>query len=54
MSVATDYLGPRPLVDLHTAGLKVGQSLSKYKRESGSKTKAESDTLTFNPYAQSF
>jgi hypothetical protein len=25
MSVATDYLGPRPLVDLHTAGLKVGE-----------------------------
>lgn len=25
MSVATDYLGPRPLIDLHAAGLKVGE-----------------------------
>lgn len=25
MSVATDYVGPRPLIDLHAAGLKVGQ-----------------------------
>jgi len=27
MSVTTDYLGPRPLIDLHTAGLKVGELL---------------------------
>lgn len=25
MSIATDYLGPKPLIDLHTAGLKVGE-----------------------------
>lgn len=25
MSAATDYLGPRPMIDLHTAGLKVGE-----------------------------
>lgn len=25
MSLATDYLGPKPLVDLHAAGLKVGE-----------------------------
>jgi hypothetical protein len=27
MSAATDYLGPRPMIDLHTAGLKVGEVL---------------------------
>jgi len=27
MSVTTDYLGPRPLIDLHTAGFKVGELL---------------------------
>lgn len=29
MSVTTDYLGPRPLVDLHTAGLKIGEELAR-------------------------
>jgi hypothetical protein len=29
MSVATDYLGPRPLIDLHTAGLKVGEVMAR-------------------------
>jgi len=28
MSVTTDYLGPKPLVDLHTAGLKVGEVMA--------------------------
>jgi hypothetical protein len=27
MSVSTDYVGPKPLIDLHTAGLKVGECL---------------------------
>jgi len=27
MTVATDYVGPRPVIDLHTAGLKVGELL---------------------------
>jgi hypothetical protein len=29
MSVATDYVGPRPLIDLHTAGLKVGEEMAR-------------------------
>lgn len=29
MSVATDYLGPKPLIDLHTAGLKVGEFMAR-------------------------
>lgn len=27
MAVTTDYVGPRPVIDLHTAGLKVGEAL---------------------------
>lgn len=27
MSLTTDYLGPKPVIDLHSAGLKVGESL---------------------------
>lgn len=27
MSVTTDYVGPKPVIDLHTAGLKVGEEL---------------------------
>jgi len=29
MSLSTEYLGPKPLIDLHTAGLKVGEVLAK-------------------------
>jgi len=29
MSVTTEYLGPRPLIALHTAGLKIGEVLSR-------------------------
>ena len=29
MSLSTDYLGPRPLIDLHSAGLKVGEVLAR-------------------------
>lgn len=31
MSVTTDYVGPKPVIDLHSAGLKVGQLLYKAK-----------------------
>ena len=27
MSVTTDYVGPKPVIDLHTAGLKVGEMM---------------------------
>ena len=29
MSLSTDYLGPRPVIDLHTAGLKVGELMAR-------------------------
>lgn len=29
MSVATDYLGPKPLIDLHSAGLRVGETMAR-------------------------
>jgi len=29
MSVTVDYLGPKPLIDLHTAGLKVGEAMAR-------------------------
>ena len=34
MSVGTDYVGPKPLIKLHTAGLKVGECLA-HARKSG-------------------
>jgi hypothetical protein len=33
MSVTTDYLGPRPLIDLHTAGLKVGEIMARCRKD---------------------
>lgn len=45
MSVATDYLGPRPVIDLHTAGLKVGQELIEGMRIYGTAHKAKQHAL---------
>lgn len=33
MTVATDYVGPRPVIDLHAAGLRVGQALVEMRRQ---------------------
>lgn len=41
MSVTTAYLGPRPLVDLHSAGLKVGQEMISLKKEERSAVEVE-------------
>jgi len=30
MSITTDFVGPKPLIDLHTAGLKVGKIMNDY------------------------
>jgi hypothetical protein len=35
MSVTTGYLGPRPVVELHTAGLKVGEVMARARRATG-------------------
>jgi hypothetical protein len=41
MTVATDYLGPRPLIDLHVAGLLVGQNLASARRTGKTAREAE-------------
>jgi hypothetical protein len=40
MAVATDYLGPRPVIDLHTAGLKVGGDVVRLRMTGASATEA--------------
>lgn len=54
MSVATDYLGPRPLVFLHTAGLKVGEAMAQARRDGLTGAQAEAWTLKNCALAQSF
>lgn len=54
MSVGTDYLGPKPLIDLHTAGLKVGERLA-YARARGLPAReGEFTVLRETPLAQGF
>ncbi len=53
MSVRTDYVGPKPLVDLHTAGLKVGEELSRA-RLSGLDYDASISKTLNNQIAQDF
>jgi len=45
MTVTTDAVGPRPVVDLHTAGLSVGQRLVEKMREFGHAAAAETSAL---------
>ncbi len=54
MSVTTDYLGPRPLIDLHTAGLKVGEIMARYCLEGKGGKIAELMTLESTTLAQAF
>jgi hypothetical protein len=54
MSVATDYLGPHPLIDLHTAGLKVGERLARARARGLSASQAEFTILKETPLAQEF
>lgn len=49
MSVATDYLGPKPAIDLHTAGLKVGEAMARGMLEYGDVRKAEEYALKNSP-----
>jgi hypothetical protein len=49
MTVATDHVGPRPVVDLHTAGLRVGQALVEGMRRFGSAAAAEAYALARSP-----
>ncbi|MCH7727517.1 MAG: hypothetical protein IH991_13690 [Planctomycetes bacterium] len=54
MSVATDYVGPRPLIDLHAAGLKVGQSMAEARRAGLNGRQAELAVLDKLVLAQGF
>jgi hypothetical protein len=49
MTVATDYLGPRPVIDLHAAGLKVGEALSRGMRAFGDTAKARDFAMSCSP-----
>lgn len=54
MSVATDYLGPHPLINLHTAGLKVGQMMLQARKQGLKGYEAEMSVLKKNNLAQGF
>jgi len=54
MSVTTDYIGPKPLIDLHAAGLKVGQELARVRAKGLSAPQVESEVLRLAPIAQGF
>lgn len=54
MSVATDYLGPRPLIDLHTAGLKVGEEMARVMANCSKAFEAELAVLRKSSLAQGF
>jgi hypothetical protein len=54
MSAATDYLGPKPMVLLHTAGLKVGEELVRRRRAGFDAKTAELMVLEHCSLAQGF
>jgi hypothetical protein len=54
MSAATDYVGPTPLVKLHTAGLKVGERLAAARKNGASAFDAEINVLANLDLAQGF
>ena len=54
MSVSTAYVGPRPLIDLHAAGLKVGQAMAEAVADGLSGINAEKRALEYCAYAQGF
>jgi hypothetical protein len=53
MSVTTAYLGPRPVIDLHTAGMKGGELLARGRLHGLSRKEAEKEALK-NPLCQAF
>ena len=54
MSVGTDYLGPKPLIDLHTAGMKVGEMLARARERGLSAEQSERYVLETSSLAQGF
>lgn len=53
MSIATDYLGPRPLIDLHAGGLKVGELMARARLKGLACEEAKKEALK-NPIGQDF
>lgn len=49
MSVTTAYLGPQPVIDLHAAGLKVGEAMARGMRQFGDVGKAVAFALEHSP-----
>jgi hypothetical protein len=49
MTVTTDIIGPRPVADLHAAGLRVGQALVESMRHFGSARRAEAAAMRASP-----
>jgi hypothetical protein len=54
MSVSTSYLGPRPVVELHAAGLRVGQAMAEARGRGLRGLAAEKWVLEHCEYAQGF
>ena len=54
MSVTTDYLGPKPVIALHTAGLKVGEAMARTRLAGFNPIKAEKKVLHDLPFAMGF
>ena len=54
MSVTTDYLGPKPVIALHTAGLKVGEAMARTRLAGLDPIEAEKRVLHNLPLAMGF
>ena len=54
MSVTTDYIGPKPLIRLHTAGLKVGEAMARVRLKGLNGLEAELAVMQEIPLAQGF
>ena len=54
MSVTTDYLGPKPVIALHTAGLKIGEAMARARLAGLDPIEAEKKVLRDLPLAMGF
>ena len=54
MSITTDYLGPKPIIALHTAGLKVGEAMARTRLAGLDPIEAEKKVLRDLPLALGF
>jgi len=54
MSVTTDFVGPRPVIDLHTAGLRIGELMARLRFKGLAAFETEIQTLKQCPFAQGF